>query len=86
VIAWGLVPTLSPDDLERENVESLFAQWSAKSSQVVAMGIDRKQLETQSLITPACGMGTLSEELALKGLRLTRELSNRIRLEHGGMG
>jgi hypothetical protein len=24
-------------------------------------------------------MGTLSEELALKGLRLTRELSNRIR-------
>jgi methionine synthase II (cobalamin-independent) len=86
VIAWGLVPTLSPDDLERENVESLFAQWSAKSSQVVAMGIDRTQLETQSLITPACGMGTLSEELALKGLRLTRELSNRIRLEHGGMG
>jgi methionine synthase II (cobalamin-independent) len=83
LIAWGLVPTLSPDDLARENAESLFVQWREKSSQVAALGIERKQLTAQSLITPACGMGTLSEELALKGLRLTRELSDRIRKEQG---
>jgi hypothetical protein len=81
LIAWGLVPTLSPEDLQRESTDSLFAQWLAKSSQVAALGIDREQLTAQSLITPACGMGALNEELALKGLRLTRELSNKIRNE-----
>ncbi len=82
LIAWGLVPTLSPEDLERETCESLFAQWTAKSAQVAALGIDRKRLMAQALITPACGMGTLSVELAMKALRLTRELSDRIRKEH----
>jgi len=83
LIAWGLVPTLSPEDLERETCESLLAQWAAKSAQVAAIGIGRKRLMAQSLITPACGMGTLSVELALKALRLTRELSDRIRTGHG---
>jgi len=79
LIAWGLVPTLSPEDLEHETAESLFAQWRSKSAEVAALGIDRQRLIAQSLITPACGMGTLSEELALRALRLTRGLSNRIR-------
>jgi methionine synthase II (cobalamin-independent) len=83
LIAWGLVPTLSPADLERETAESLLAQWEAKSARVAALGIDRERLMAQSLITPACGMGTLSVELAMKALRLTRELSNRIRTGHG---
>lgn len=82
-IAWGLVPTLSPEDLARETGASLFAQWEAKSAQVAALGIDPERLMAQSLITPACGMGTLSVELAMKALRLTRELSDRIRTEHG---
>jgi methionine synthase II (cobalamin-independent) len=81
LIAWGLVPTLSPEDLDRETTESLFAQWVSKSAQVAALGIDPKQLLAQSLITPACGMGTLTVELAMKALQLTRELSNRIRKE-----
>jgi methionine synthase II (cobalamin-independent) len=81
LIAWGLVPTLSPEDLERATTESLFAQWQAKSARVAALGIDPQRLAAQSLITPACGMGTLSVELAMKGLRLTRALSDRIRQE-----
>lgn len=81
-IAWGLVPTLSPEDLARETGASLFAQWEAKSGQVAALGIDPDRLMAQSLITPACGMGTLSVELATKALRLTRELSDRIRTGH----
>ena len=81
LIAWGLVPTLSPADLERETADSLFAQWRSKSDQVGRLGIDRKRLIAQSLITPACGMGTLGVDLALKALRLTRELADRIRGE-----
>lgn len=79
MIAWGLIPTLSPEDLERETAASLQAQWEAKSEQIVKLGIDRRQLTAQSLITPACGMGALSEVLALRALKLTRELSDRIR-------
>ncbi len=79
MIAWGLIPTLSPEDLERETCTSLYGQWEAKFEQVAKLGIDRRQLTAQSLITPACGMGTLSEALALKALKLTRELSDRIR-------
>lgn len=82
LIAWGLVPTLSPEDLQRETVGSLLAQWESKSAQVASLGIDPEQLLAQSLITPACGMGTLSVDLAMKALRLTRELSTRIRTEH----
>jgi hypothetical protein len=81
LVAWGLVPTLSPADLERETTDSLFAQWRSKSDQVVRLGIDRQRLIAQSLITPACGMGTLGVKLALKAMRLTRELSERIRNE-----
>jgi methionine synthase II (cobalamin-independent) len=79
MIAWGLIPTLSPEDLERETAASLQAQWETKSEQIVKLGIDRRQLTAQSLITPACGMGALSEALALRALKLTRELSDRIR-------
>jgi methionine synthase II (cobalamin-independent) len=82
LIAWGLVPTLSPEDLQRETIDSLLAQWKSKSAQVAALGIDPNRLLAQSLITPACGMGSLSVDLAMKALRLTRELSNRIRAEH----
>jgi len=81
LVAWGLVPTLSPEDLERETTDSLFAQWRSKSDQVVRLGIDRQRLIAQSLITPACGMGTLGVKLALKAMQLTRELSERIRNE-----
>jgi hypothetical protein len=82
LIAWGLVPTLSPEDLQRETTDSLLAQWEVKSAQVAALGIDRTRLLAQSLVTPACGMGSLSVDLAMKALQLTRDLSKRIRMGH----
>jgi methionine synthase II (cobalamin-independent) len=82
LIAWGLIPTLSPEDIDRETAGNIFKGWSAKAAQVTALGIDREELIAQSLITPACGMGALSIPLALKALAMTRELSDRIRNEH----
>lgn len=81
VIAWGLVPTLSPEDLAHASAVALHAQWAEKSAQVADLGIDRDEVKARALITPACGMGALSEALALKALTLTRELSDRIRNE-----
>jgi methionine synthase II (cobalamin-independent) len=79
IIAWGIVPTLQADKLESETTESLVDQWKSKAGQIEKLGVDLKRLITQSLITPSCGAGSLSAEQAIKALRLTREVSQRIR-------
>jgi methionine synthase II (cobalamin-independent) len=79
IIAWGIVPTLAVDKLESETTESLIDQWKEKAGQLEKLGIDAYQLISQSLITPSCGAGSLSTELAIKVLRLTREVSDQIR-------
>jgi methionine synthase II (cobalamin-independent) len=79
MIAWGMVPTLKADELENATTESLVDQWKQKAAQIEKLGIDSDQLISQSLITPSCGAGSLSTELAIKALRLTREVSEKIR-------
>ena len=79
ILAWGIVPTLNADDLEKETCASLVRQFEDNVKQVEALGIDRHQLINQSLITPTCGTGTLSIDLAKKVLKLTREISQEIR-------
>jgi methionine synthase II (cobalamin-independent) len=78
-IAWGMVPTLEPDRLDRETTDSLVQQWRAKARQVEKLGFDSDKVLSQSLITPSCGAGSLSPDRALKALTLTREVSQRIR-------
>ncbi len=85
-IAWGLVPTLHPGDLERESAASLHARFVEQTGRVCALGVEPERLLARSLITPACGMGTLPRELAWRGLELTRALSERIRRDAGPGG
>ena len=79
IIAWGIVPTLNPDDLQRETATSLFDKWRLQVEQIEALGIPRDTLIRQSLVTPSCGAGALSPELAKKALLLVQELSHKIR-------
>jgi len=79
LLAWGLVPTLNPDEVAKETVESLFNRWQSNVSQLSALGVDLKKLQQQSLITPACGTGSLNPEQAKRVLELTRGLSDTIR-------
>ncbi|MGD9182610.1 MAG: hypothetical protein PVG15_14105, partial [Desulfobacterales bacterium] len=78
-IAWGIVPTLKADKLDLETTESLIDQWTEKAGQIEKLGIESDQLISQSLITPSCGAGLLSTEQTIKALRLTQEVSQRIR-------
>jgi hypothetical protein len=78
-VAWGIVPTLNPDEIERESADSLLSGWDAKVSQIKELGIRSEILRAQSFITPACGTGSLTIDLATKVLALTSELSARIR-------
>ncbi len=79
ILAWGIVPTHQQENISRETAESLLEQWHAKADVLEKMGIGRSVIQAQSLITPSCGTGSLPPELAVKVLRLTREVSDRLR-------
>jgi methionine synthase II (cobalamin-independent) len=83
ILAWGIVPTGSRDDIVRETVFSLADKWYEEIASVEALGIDRCRIVSQSLITPSCGTGTLPLELAEKVLQLTRGVSDRVRANLG---
>jgi type I restriction-modification system DNA methylase subunit len=76
------VPTLNVEQLEKETVTSLLSLWDEQVKQLESLGIDIQQLTAQSLITPSCGTGSLSIDLAKKVLRLTRGVSQEIRSRH----
>jgi len=77
ILAWGAVPTLNPDDIDRETIESIWERWMGQVEQVVALGIDMQQLINQSLITPSCGMGSLGLDSAEKVINLTTAVSRK---------
>ena len=79
LIAWGLVPTLNADDIEKESVDSLVERWTTYIQKLTDAGLDAKQVHQQALITPACGTGSCSREHALRVLELTSELAHKIR-------
>jgi hypothetical protein len=79
ILAWGIVPTLNPDDLDRETLESVWERWQEQAGQVAALGIDMQKLINQSLITPSCGTGSLELDYCKKVISLTRAVSKKVR-------
>lgn len=78
-LAWGIVPTLEPEVIEQESVDSLYAALLERFRQVESLGISQATLRAHSFITPSCGVGALSQDLAKRVLSLTRDLSARVR-------
>ena len=83
ILAWGIVPTLNSDDIEKETVESLVARWETQSAALEALGFERSAILAQTFITPACGAGSLTIDLAHKVLALTRQVSDTLREKYG---
>jgi len=79
ILAWGIVPTLNPADIEKETAVSLLEQWRSKAAAIEALGIEPSVLRAQSLLTPSCGTGSISLEHARKVLRLTKEIAVALR-------
>lgn len=77
-LAWGIVPTLEPEAIQREGVDSLYDALMERFRQVESLGVDPKALKAQSFITPSCGLGSLPLDLAKRVLALTRDLSAKI--------
>jgi hypothetical protein len=77
VIAWGIVPTL--DDPFGESVQSLQKRLDALWNDLFPTHTFRETVLRQSMVTPACGTGLLTEERARRIYRLTAELSRTLR-------
>lgn len=78
VLAWGIVPTVE-EHIANETVESLQARLDAAMQLLVRKGVDRALLLDRALITPACGLGTVSVAAAERALMLMRQLAERVR-------
>ena len=74
-LAWGIVPTVA-EQIAAETPEHLVERLEAAIDLFVKKGIDRDLLYERALITPACGLGTLSVSAAERALALTRDVSN----------
>lgn len=72
-LAWGIVPT--DPRAEGETAKSLLDRLEEGVSRFVEAGVNRDLLLSRSLLTPSCGMGSLTVELAERILALTAELS-----------
>lgn len=79
IVAWGIVPTSNPDDIGRETAASLVSAFEERVRALEKLGIERRAILAQSLVTPSCGTGSLSLEMATRVLRLTREVSDALR-------
>ncbi|MDJ0781223.1 MAG: hypothetical protein QNJ22_04590 [Desulfosarcinaceae bacterium] len=83
ILALGVVPTLKPEEIDAETVDTLHAGWQDRMAQLADLGLNPERLYQQSLITPACGTGSLDRARALRVLELTRDLSKQVREAHG---
>jgi methionine synthase II (cobalamin-independent) len=75
VLAWGIVPTLAFTGNER--VEELTERLQVGIQALVRWGVEPAVLSERSMLTPACGMGTMDPAAARAALSLLSDLSRR---------
>jgi methionine synthase II (cobalamin-independent) len=77
-IAWGIVPN-EEEALAKESLPSLRDRLEEAMAPFTRDGVKFKQIIAQGLITPSCGLESLSLEAANKALELTAKLSHDLR-------
>lgn len=78
VLAWGIIPN-DEETLSRETAASLLSRLRGLLLLLSNKGVNYDILVEQSLITPSCGLASLSPELAERALKLTAEVSKELR-------
>lgn len=82
IIAWGIVPTLDKDALEKASIDEMTAKFDEAIGYLVKKGINKDLLLKNSMVTPSCGAGSLTVKLAEKAMMLTQELSLTIKRKY----
>lgn len=73
-IAWGIAPTSSYTG--KESVDYLKGKLEQGINRLQQWGIDRKTISKRSMLTPACGVGTLEPDIARNIFGLLSSLSS----------
>ncbi|MDP6546487.1 MAG: hypothetical protein QGH60_21115 [Phycisphaerae bacterium] len=71
-IAWGIVPTTP--QIANETVDSLARRLDECFASMEAKGFDRDLLRRRAILTPSCGVGTLTPDQGCKVFELLRGL------------
>jgi methionine synthase II (cobalamin-independent) len=82
-LAFGIVPTTAAG-IRRETPETLADRMESLLRKFESRRISREDVVRAAFLTPACGLGTLSEEEAERGVGLAGELSTLLRRRYGG--
>ena len=77
-IAWGIVPN-DEEALAKESLSSLYDRLGEAIAPFTRNGMSFKQIVSQGLLTPSCGLATLSLEAATQALELLAKLSHSVR-------
>jgi methionine synthase II (cobalamin-independent) len=77
-IAWGIVPN-EEEALAKESLPNLRDRLEEAMAPFTRDGVKFKQIIAQGLITPSCGLASLSLEAANQALELTAKLSHDLR-------
>ncbi len=81
-VAWGIIPN-DEEALATETVSSLKDRLEEAMAPYARAGAPFKQLLKQGLLTPSCGLASLSTEAAEHCLECLAQLSARMRQEYG---
>lgn len=73
-LAWGIVPT--SEAVLKESDETLFKRLLSEIDGLVKKGAKKDLVITNSILTPSCGMGTLSEDLTQDIIKKLGNLAN----------
>jgi methionine synthase II (cobalamin-independent) len=80
-IAWGIVPS-DEAALAEETEDSLLRRLEQAISSLSEKGVSQEILEAQCLITPSCGLATISSGAAERALKLTAGVAAAFRRKH----
>jgi len=77
IVAWGMVPTFGYTGTE--TVEGIYGMLRDGFSRLVRFGLDPEEIARKSILTPACGMGTMEPAGATGVLEMLPLLSRKCR-------
>jgi methionine synthase II (cobalamin-independent) len=80
-VAWGMVPTNDPELINRETAQGLATRWLQGITGFTSKDLSIPDILSQSLFTPSCGCGSLTEKSAEKVLQMTSEIGQILRAQ-----
>lgn len=76
-IAWGIVPT--GESAGKADIDELYKKLVSGLNRLISLGLDKELVYSASILTPACGMGTMTEKGTEDVLNLLSSFSKRMR-------